>query len=86
MNRRAVISFHAYIKMKDHPFVFGWWAYTFPLEAFVVATGLLAKCIATTFLHGVLITLNILVVIVWIIVVLGTIKWLESGAFFEPQH
>ena len=82
----AIMLFHAYIKMKDHPFVFGWWAYTFPLEAFVVATGLLAKCVATTFLHGMLITLNILVVTVWITVVLGTIKWLETGAFFEPQH
>jgi C4-dicarboxylate transporter/malic acid transport protein len=82
----VVILFHAYIKMKDHPFVFGWWAYTFPFEAFVVSTGLLAKCVATHFLHGMLIILNILVVIVWITVVFGTIKWLESGAFFKPQH
>jgi len=82
----VAVLFHAYIKMKDHPFVFGWWAYTFPFEAFVVATGLLAQCAATNFLQPVLITLNTLAVIIWIIVVYGTIRWLESGAFFEPQH
>ena len=82
----VIVLFHAYIKMKDHPFVFGWWAYTFPLEAFVVATGLLAQCAATNFLHPVLTILNILVVIIWVTVVYGTVRWLESGAFFEPQH
>jgi tellurite resistance protein TehA-like permease len=82
----AIILFHAYIKMKDHPFVFGWWAYTFPLEVFVVSTGLLAKCVASQFLQGMLITLNTLVVIIWMIVVFGTIQWLESGAFFSQEH
>jgi len=82
----AAILFTHYVKIKDHPLEFGWWAYTFPFEAFVVATGLLAQCVATHFLHGVLITLNTLVVIVWIIIVVGTVKWLESGAFFKPQH
>jgi C4-dicarboxylate transporter/malic acid transport protein len=82
----VAILFAHYVRMQDHPLVFGWWAYTFPFEAFTVSTGLLAKCVATHFLHGMLIILNILVVIVWITVVFGTIKWLESGAFFKPQH
>ena len=82
----VVILIAHYIKIKNHPLVFGWWAYTFPLEAFVVSTGLLAKCIATNFFHGILISLNMLVVIVWITVIFGTIKWLESGAFLKPQH
>jgi len=82
----AILLFTHYVKIKDHPLEFGWWAYTFPFEAFVVATGLLAKCVATDILHVVLITLNTLVVVVWIIVVFGTVKWLESGAFFKTQH
>jgi C4-dicarboxylate transporter/malic acid transport protein len=82
----VVILITHYITTKAHPFVFGWWAYTFPFEAFTVSTGLLAKCIATNFVHGILITLNILAVIIWIIVVFGTIKWLESGALFAPEH
>jgi len=82
----VVILITHYVKTKAHPFVFGWWAYTFPFEAFTVSTGLLAKCVATHFLHGMLITLNIIAVIIWITVVFGTIKWLESGAFLKPQH
>jgi C4-dicarboxylate transporter/malic acid transport protein len=82
----VVILFIHYITTKTHPFVFGWWAYTFPFEAFAVSTGLLAKCIATNFVHGILLTLNVLAVIIWTIVVFGTIKWLETGAFFAPEH
>jgi len=37
-------------------------------------------------LYGMLIILNTLAVIIWITVVFGTIKWLESGAFLKPQH
>ena len=82
----AIILFHHYLKIRSHPLVFGWWAYTFPFEAFVVATGLLAQCVATQFLQGVLITLNMLAVIIWITVVFGTVKWLETGAFLNPKH
>ncbi|MBN1521751.1 MAG: hypothetical protein JW928_04390 [Candidatus Aureabacteria bacterium] len=82
----AVILLTHYVKIKDHPLEFGWWAYTFPLEAFVVATGLLAKSVAYQLLYPVLITLNVLAVIVWVTVVFGTVKWLERGAFFSAQH
>ena len=81
----AVLFVH-YITIKDHPLSFGWWGYTFPLEAVTVSTGLLAKCVATQLLHPLLIGLNALVVIVWIVVVFATVKWLVSGAFFEAEH
>lgn len=80
-----ILIFH-YIKLKDHPFVFGWWAYTFPFEAFVVSTGLLAMCVATEFLNGFLIILNAAAVVIWAIVVFGTIRWLERGGLLNPQH
>jgi len=82
----VILVTHYVIKIKDHPLMFGWWAYTFPFEAFVVSTGLLAKCVATPFLHPMLLTLNTLAVIVWVIITFATVKWLESGAFFKPQH
>jgi len=81
----AILLTH-HVKIKDHPLEFGWWAYTFPFEAFTVATGLLAACVASHFLYGMLITLNTLVVAVWIIVVFGTVKWIEKGKFLNPQH
>ena len=81
----VILAAH-YIRIKEHPLVFGWWAYTFPLEAFAVSTGLLAKCVAPYFFRGALLSLNTLALTTWIIVVFGTIKWLENGAFFKVQH
>jgi len=82
----VIILVTHYIKIKEHPLGFSWWAYTFPLEAFTVSTGLLAKCVAPYFFRGALIGLNTLAVAIWVVVVFATIKWLESGAFFKQQH
>ena len=82
----AIIMFWHYFSGANHPVAFAWWAYTFPFEAFIVATGLLAKAVATDILHPLLIGLNTLAVLVWVIVVFGTLKWLQSGAFFEVEH
>jgi tellurite resistance protein TehA-like permease len=35
----SVILLLHYVKNKNHPFVFGWWAYTFPLGAFAISNG-----------------------------------------------
>jgi C4-dicarboxylate transporter/malic acid transport protein len=82
----AVILFVYYLRRGDHGVAFAWWAYTFPFEAFIVATGLLSKAVATEILHPLLIGLNGLAVVVWIVVVFGTLQWLQSGAFFEVEH
>jgi len=82
----VIILVSHYIKIKEHPLGFSWWAYTFPLEAFTVSTGLLAKCVAPYFFRGALVGLNILAATIWVVVVFATIKWLESGAFFKPQN
>ena len=81
----AVLLFLHYIKHVGHPVAFAWWAYTFPFEAFVVATGLLAQVLAPNFLHVMLETLNVAVVVVWIVVVFGTLSWLRSGAYFAAH-
>ncbi|MBN1983048.1 MAG: hypothetical protein JW795_16060 [Chitinivibrionales bacterium] len=81
----TTIIFH-YIKTSQHPVAFSWWAYTFPFEAFIVATGLLAKVVATQLLHPLLILLNAIAVLFWIIVVFATLKWLQSGAYFEEKN
>lgn len=82
----ALILFHAYISMKDHPFAFGWWAYTFPLEAFAVATGLLSKYLAASLLQVLLLFLNVMAVVIWATVVFGTIRWLDRGEFGDAQY
>lgn len=80
-----IMSSH-YFSRSDHPVVFALWAYTFPFEAFVVATGLLAKTLASQLLHPLLVALNIAAVFIWALVVLSTIKWLRSGAFFNEAQ
>ncbi len=82
----AIIMFCYYVSRSDHHVAFAWWAYTFPFEAFIVATGLLAKAVAPHILHPLLIGLNMAAAAVWIIVVFGTLKWLRSGAFFEAKQ
>jgi len=79
----AVTLFIHYLARTDHPVGFTWWAYTFPFEAFIVATGLLAKGIGAEILHPLLIGLNAAAVVIWIIIVFATLKWLATGAFFE---
>jgi len=81
----AILLLH-YARNLGHPRAFGWWAYTFPFEAFVVATGLLGQVMASDFLHVVLEVLNIVAVIVWVVVVFATIDWLRSGDYFATSH
>lgn len=81
----AILFIH-YISSSQHPVSFAWWAYTFPLEAFAVATGLLAKAVATQLLHPLLILLNVMAVAAWAIVVFSTLRWLQNGAYFEGDR
>lgn len=37
----ACILLLYYLRNRDHPFVFGWWAYTFPMAAFTISNGAL---------------------------------------------
>ena len=82
----ALIMFCHYFSQGNHPVAFAWWAYTFPFEAFIVATGLLAKWVATGILNPLLIILNLIALIVWVVVVFGTLKWLQNGNFLEVEH
>jgi len=81
----AILFLH-YTAHVGHPVSFSWWAYTFPFEAFVIATGLLAQVLAPDFMHVVLVTLTMAIVVVWVVVVFGTISWLRSGAYFATAH
>jgi len=75
-----------YVTQVGHPKTFAWWAYTFPFEVFVVATGLLSQVVAPLFLRASLEVLNGMVVVVWVVVVFGTLGWLRSGEYFAAAH
>jgi len=82
----AVILFLHYVRKTDHPLAFAWWSYTFPFEAFIVATGLLAKAVGSDILQPLLVGLNAAAVVLWGIVVFATLRWLDRGGFFESER
>ncbi len=82
----TAILFTHYVSTSQHPVAFAWWAYTFPFEAFIVATGLLAKAVATQLLHPLLILLNGIALLFWVVVVFGTLKWLQNGGYFDQSR
>jgi C4-dicarboxylate transporter/malic acid transport protein len=59
-----------------------WWAMTFPLGAFAVATGALGKLLGTSLFDPILVGLTILLLIVWIVVAIGTLRGIGNGTIF----
>ncbi|MEI6875686.1 MAG: C4-dicarboxylate ABC transporter, partial [Spirochaetota bacterium] len=60
-----------------------WWAMTFPLGAFAVASGALGKLLGTDLFQPFLVGLTILLLLVWTVVALGTLRGIGSGKIFE---
>ncbi|RLF60045.1 MAG: hypothetical protein DRN27_00860 [Thermoplasmata archaeon] len=75
--------FAYYVKNKNHPFVFGWWAYTFPLGAFVISNGAIGNIINVSFFSYIIQFGNILLLLVWCIVFYLTLKQTLNGEAFK---
>lgn len=82
----SVILLLHYVKNKNHPFVFGWWAYTFPLGAFAISNGAIAHLIDFTIFGYVLQGINVVLLFVWIVVFFSTIKSVMNGKCFEEHE
>lgn len=74
-----------YVKKKDHPFVFGWWAYTFPFGAFVISNGAIANIIDFSFFNYMLQIGNILLLLLWSVVFYLTLKQVIKGDAFKSH-
>ena len=81
----AVILLLHYLKNHNHPFVFGWWAYTFPLAAFTISTGAINHLLDYPLFGNILQIFNILLLAVWIIVFFKTLKAVKKGKCFEEH-
>jgi len=66
------------------PFAMSWWAFTFPLGAYTVATFLLGEAYETGLLTGFGFALWIALVGFWVVVVVRTVSAAHSGAIFAP--
>ena len=59
-----------------------WWAMTFPLGAFAVASGALGKLLGTSFFDPILVGLTFLLLLVWAVVAVGTLRGIGNGTIF----
>ena len=68
-----------YLRTGPLPFHLGWWAFTFPLGAFAVATLTLARAWQTSALEGVGVVLYLMLVGFWVVVAARTIAATRAG-------
>ncbi|KAK8048109.1 hypothetical protein PG996_016173 [Apiospora saccharicola] len=61
------------------PFNLGWWGFTFPLGVYSVATTTLAKVLPSLAFKGLGTALSLVVVALWLVVGLGTVRYGLSG-------
>lgn len=66
------------------PFAMSWWAFTFPLGAYTVATFLLGDAFAAGYLTGFAFALWVLLLAFWLVVLVRTLAAAYSGAIFRP--
>jgi C4-dicarboxylate transporter/malic acid transport protein len=67
------------------PFAMSWWAFTFPLGAFVVSTGVLFQTTQVVFFQWVGLAAMLGFVGIWAIVATRTVKGVISGTIFQPH-
>jgi C4-dicarboxylate transporter/malic acid transport protein len=66
------------------PFAMSWWAFTFPLGAYTVATFLLGDAFEAGYLTGFGFALWILLLAFWLLVLVRTLAAAYTGAIFAP--
>lgn len=66
------------------PFAMSWWAFTFPLGAYTVATFLLGDAYEAGYLTGFAFALWVLLVAFWAVVLVRTMAAVYTGALFAP--
>ena len=76
------------ITLKHHqkiniPFAMSWWAFTFPLGSFIVATGVVHKAIGGDFFVWVGMIAFISFLVIWVTVFVRTLKDVVSGEIFK---
>jgi len=75
----AIALLVRYLRTGTLPYSLGWWAFTFPLGAFTVATLTLARLWDTSLIEWFAVLLYAGLVIFWVVVSAGTIRGLRSG-------
>lgn len=75
-----------YIRKHNNTFQFTWWAYTFPLGAFTIATGITSKIYQLTTLQNTTILLTAALFTIIVVNSYHTIKMMTKGEAFQPEE
>lgn len=67
------------------PFALSWWAFVFPVGAFVVATGVLYQAIPLAFFQWIGVSVLALLLILWAVVAVNTTLGVWRGSIFKPH-
>lgn len=76
----AAVLLGAYLRAGRLPYGIGWWAFTFPLGAYVASTLALGRAWHAGWLEALSVVLFLLLLAFWILVSAGTLGALRSGA------
>ena len=75
----AILLLRKYVRTSGLPFGIGWWAFTFPLGAYTVATLTLARVLKVCALEGVGVLLFLLLAGFWLVVTVRTLGGVRTG-------
>ncbi len=67
------------------PFALSWWAFVFPVGAFVVATGVLFQAIPLAFFQWIGLSALTFLLILWLVVAFNTLRGVWRGSIFKPH-
>ena len=82
----AVVVVASYLRKLDLPYALSWWAYTFPLGALAVSTGVAWKVTGFGSVHWFYIAVLVALGVVWATVAVRTAAALWSGKVLESPH
>ncbi|KAJ5392483.1 hypothetical protein N7509_007973 [Penicillium cosmopolitanum] len=71
------------VRSKSFPFNIGWWGFTFPLGVFAASTVQMGNELPSKFFHILGTILSVLVVMLWMVVSMGTLRGVVSGKLFH---
>jgi len=80
----AVIVLY-YVRKHEHPFFFTWWAYTFPVGAFAISTGVLSHLLSLHALTYVFAAVTAVLVVACTVTTLLTGRMVIRGHAFAPE-
>lgn len=75
-----------YIRIDKFPFALSWWAFTFPVGALSVSSGIIMKSIHHPLTTITFYTPLIFLLIFWLIVFINTLRGINSRQIFIPSH